>query len=90
MATGKLYNYDGQFLASVDYKCYDERPHNWWGELTLTEFMRLKDGDGYIIILEDGRRGNCFLKKKVNKAVHGLSPLFCYVFKGNGELKQPA
>jgi len=87
MATGKLYNYDGQFLAEIDYKFYDESPQGWWGELTLTEYRRLRDGDGYIIVFGDRRQGNCFLKKKVNKAVHGLSPLFCYTFKGSGELK---
>jgi hypothetical protein len=86
MATGKLYDYDGQFLAEVDYKCFDES-QNWWGEFILTEFRRLKDGDGYIIVMEDGRRGRCFLKKKVNRAVYGLSPLYCYTFRGNGELK---
>lgn len=86
MGTGKLYDYDGQFLAEVDYKFFDES-QNWWGEFILTEFRRLKDGDGYIIVMEDGRRGRCFLRRKVNRAVYGLSPLYCYTFKGNGELK---
>ena len=32
MAIGKLYNsYDGQFLAEVEYRLYDESPENWWG-----------------------------------------------------------
>ena len=87
MGIGKLYSCDGQFLASVDYQCYDKSTQNWWGELTLNEYQRLRDGDGYVIALEDGRRGKCFLKKKVNRAVYGLSPLFCYTFRGNGELK---
>jgi hypothetical protein len=87
MATGKLHStYDEQFLAEVDYKLLDESPQYWWGELTLTEFQRLSDGDGYIIELADGRRGKCFLKKKVNRAVHGLLPLFCYHFRGEGSL----
>ncbi len=86
MATGKLYDYDGQFLAEIDYKCFDES-QNWWGEFILTEFRRLKDGDSYIIVMEDGRKGRCFLKKKVNRAVYGLTPLYCYTFRGNGELK---
>jgi hypothetical protein len=85
MATGKIYDYDGQFLAEVDYRCFDES-QSWWGELTLTEFKRLRDGDSYIIVLEDGRKGKCFLRKKVNRAVYGLSPLYCYTFRGNGEL----
>ncbi|HEX79219.1 MAG TPA: hypothetical protein G4O19_03575 [Dehalococcoidia bacterium] len=85
MATGKLYDCDGRFLAKVDYRCFNES-QNWWGELTLEEFKRIKDGDGYIIVMEDGRKGRCFLRKKVNRAVYGLSPLYCYTFKGNGEL----
>lgn len=87
MAIGKLSNYDGEFLANVDYKLFDGSLHNWWGEFTLTEFRRLGDGDGYIIEFEDGRSGKCFLRKKVNRAVYGLLPLFCYHFKGNGQLE---
>ena len=88
MAIGKLYNsYDGKFVAEVEYRFFDESPGNWWGELTLTEYQRLKDGDGFVIESVDGRRGRCFLKKKVNKAVQGLLPLYCYHFKGNGPLE---
>ena len=90
MADGKLYSYDGQFVSGVNYRCFDQSQHNWWGELTLTEYKKIKDGDGYSIVFDDGRHGRCFLKKKVNKAVIGLTPLFCYVFRGNGELKTPA
>jgi hypothetical protein len=87
MGLGKLYNCDGQFLAGVDYKFYGESAQSWWGEFTLTEYQRLRDGDGYVIELEDGRKGKCFLKKKVNRAVYGLSPLFCYTFRGNERLE---
>ena len=88
MAIGKLYNvHDEQLLAEVDYKCYNESEVGWWGELTLTEFQRLKDGDGYIIEMIDGRHGTCTLKKKVNRAVQGLLPLYCYNFRGNGLLE---
>jgi hypothetical protein len=88
MAIGRLYNSsDGQFLAEIDYQCYDDGPQSWWGEFTLTEYRRLSDGDSYTIELEDGRRGRCFLKKKVNRAVYGLSPLFCYRFTGGGILE---
>jgi hypothetical protein len=87
MGLGKLYSCDGQFLASVDYKFYSESAQSWWGEFTLTEYRRLSDGDGYVIEFEDGRKGKCFLKKKVNRAVYGLSPLFCYTFRGNGTLE---
>ena len=87
MAIGKLKNYDGEFLSNVDYKLFGGPEYDWWGEFTLTEFRRLEDGDGYIIEFEDGRRGKCFLRKKVNRAVYGLLPLFCYHFKGNGKLE---
>ena len=88
MAIGRLYScYDKRLLAEVDYQCYDESRQNWWGELTLTEFQRLRDGDGYIIELEDRRKGSCSLRKNVNKAVLGLAPLFCYQFRGNGLLE---
>lgn len=87
MAIGKLSNYDEEFIANVDYRLHNGSVYNWWGEFTLTEYQRLEDGDGYIIELEDGRRGKCFLRKKVNRAVYGLLPLFCYHFKGNGSLE---
>ena len=88
MAIGKLYSvYDRQLLAEVDYNCYDGSRESWWGELTLIEFQQLQDGDGYLIEMVDGRQGSCTLKKKVNRAVHGLRPLFCYNFRGNGLLE---
>ena len=88
MAAGKLYSvYDSDLLAEVDYQCFDESRQNWWGELTLTKFQRLRDGDTYLIELEDRRRGICSLKKNVNRAVQGLLPLFCYHFRGIGLLE---
>ena len=88
MAIGKLYNvYDNQLLAEVDYNCYNQSRESWWGELTLNEFQRLQNGDGYLIKLEDGRQGSCTLTKKVNRAVHGLLPLYCYHFRGSGLLE---
>ena len=89
MTQGKLYNsYNNEMVDSVDYRMYDETPHDWWGELTLSDYKRVSDGDGYVIELADGRKGRCFLTKKVNKAVSGLLPLYCYRFRGNGELKK--
>jgi|TARA_B100000315_G_scaffold259638_1_gene316454 hypothetical protein len=88
MTIGKLYgSHDGKFLAEIKYRFFDESTDDWWGELTLTEYQRLNDGDGFMIELANGRRGKCFLKKKVNKAVQGFLPLYCYHFKGNGPLK---
>ena len=87
MTIGKLYSYDDEFTIEVDYILHERSEQGWWGELTLTEYRRLSDGDGYLIILNDGRKGRCFLKKRINKAVHGLLPLYCYHFRGNGPLE---
>ena len=88
MTNGKLYRaYTGELLMAVDYRLFDETPNCWWGELTLSEFRRLDDGDGYLIELADGRRGRCFLTRNVNKAVSGFLPLYCYRFRGSGELQ---
>ncbi len=88
MSTGKLYRaYTGEVLMEVDYRLFDETSNNWWGELTLTDFRRIEDGDGYLLELADGRKGRCFLTRKVNKAVSGFLPLYCYRFRGSGDLK---
>lgn len=88
MATGHLYNSnDGNLIVEVNYRLISDNENGWWGELTLADFKRIKEGDSYLILLEDGRKGRCFLKKKVNRAVQGLSPLYCYIFTGNGYLK---
>ena len=87
MASGKLYKaYTGEFIVTVDYRLMNEEARAWWGELTLGDFKRLDDGDGYLLELADGRKGRCFLTKMVNKAVSGFLPLACYRFRGNGEL----
>ncbi len=89
MATGHLYNaVDGNMITQVNYRLIVDNDERWWGELVLSDYKRLKDGDSYLILLEDGRKGRCFLRKKINRAVQGLSPLYCYIFTGNGELKE--
>ena len=88
MSKGKLYNLsDNQFLTDVNYKFHDESATNWWGELTLTDYLRISDNDGYIIELDDTRRGNCRLRKRVNRAVSGVPPRYVYQFNGTGALK---
>jgi len=89
VANGKLFRaYTGELIMTVDYRLMDQTDHNWWGELTLSDFRRIEDGDGYLIELADGRKGRCFLTRMVNKAVSGFLPLYCYRFRGSGELKQ--
>jgi hypothetical protein len=87
MALGKLHNGNNdELLVGVDYRLFDETNDNWWGELTLTDYKLLADGNGYILELKDGRKGRCALTRKVNKAVSGMLPLHCFRFRGSGEL----
>jgi hypothetical protein len=87
---GRLYNFGSEeALVSVDYRFYDESPLHWWGELVPKEYRRLGDGDGYIIELEDGRRGRCSLRKRVNRAVSSTPPLYYYYFRGMGYFEIP-
>jgi hypothetical protein len=88
VATGKLYHASGnQFIANVTYQFQHESPTQWWGELTLIEYKRLNDGSGYILELEDRRKGRCALKKRVNRAVTSLPPRYIYHFTGSGLFK---
>jgi len=88
MALGKLYDaHNAEPLVGVDYRLFDETDNNWWGELTLTDYKRLADGNGYILELVDGRKGRCALTRKVNKAISGLLPLHCFRFRGNGNFQ---
>jgi len=87
VATGRLYqSRDEKLIAGVNYQFQHESEHRWWGELTLVDYVRIKDGSGYILELEDGRRGKCNLKKRVNRAVTSLPPRYVYHFSGSGKL----
>ena len=83
MSTGKLYKPENKFIAEVEFKLFIETDDNWTGEFVLMEYKRLQDGDGYIIELEDGRRGRCSLRRRTNRAVSSVPPLFHYHFKGH-------
>ncbi len=88
MTLGKLYSRNSsEMVVGIDYRLFDETQNNWWGELTLTEYKRLVDGNGYVLELADGRKGHCSLTRKVNKAVSGLLPLHCFRFRGSGNLQ---
>ena len=89
MSIGKLYkSNDEQFVIEVDYQLQNESPTNWWGELVFIDYARISDGSGYIIELEDKRKGNCHLKKRVNRAVSGVPPRYVYHFAGTGPLEK--
>ncbi len=86
MAIGKLLqSADEKFISMVNYQFQHDEDNRWWGELTLVDYVRLKDGSGYILELEDGRRSRCSLKKRVNRAVTSLPPRYVYHFSGSGE-----
>ena len=86
MATGRLYqSSEENFIAEVNYQFQHESEHRWWGELILMDYVRIKDGSGYLLELEDGRRSKCALKKRVNRAVTSLPPRYVYHFSGSGK-----
>jgi hypothetical protein len=88
VSIGKLYrSSDEEFIAAVNYQFQHESPQRWWGELTLVDYVRIKDGSGYLLELDDGRRGRCALKKRVNRAVTSLPPRYVYHFSGNTEFE---
>ena len=88
---GKLYEDSGeQFVVDIKYQVSEElasEPVRWWGEFSLTEYIKVADDDRYIIELEDGRKGKCFVKKRVNRAVSGVPPRYIYHFKGLDSLE---
>ncbi len=88
MSIGGLYRIsDNKLVSKVNYKLHDEAATNWWGELTLIDYMRLNEREEYIIKLEDKRKGKCRLKKRVNRAVSGIPPRYIYHFDGTSPLK---
>ena len=88
MALGKLYASNSeQYVADVNYQLQVDSPQNWWGELTLTEYKRFGDSGHYIIELEDNRKGKCYLRKKVNRAVSGVPTRYVYHFTGSTPLE---
>ncbi len=89
MSIGKLYKLsDGEFIGCVNYRLFQhEEVTNWWGELTLVDYVRLDDGDGFIIEFEDKRRNQCRLTKRVNRAVSGIPPRWIYHITGTSPLK---
>ena len=88
MPTGKLYySIDEKFIANVNYNFQHEEEYRWWGELTLIEYKQIKDGGGYIIELEDGRKSRCALKKRGNRTVTSLPPRYVFHFSGSGKFE---
>ena len=84
MGLGKLYMFDdNQFVADINYQLFnDSAATNWWGELSLIDYVRINEGDRFIIELEDKRKSKCHLKKRVNRAVSGIPPRYVYHVTG--------
>ena len=88
MSRGRLYGYDeGQFATDVNYRLHGQSATNWWGELTPIDYRPISDGGGYTIELEDNRKSQCYLRKRINGAVSGMPPRFIYHFVGAGPLE---
>jgi len=89
VSIGKLYRFsDGQIVGYVNYKVFHHSAAtNWWGELTLMDYIRLDEGDMFVIELEDKRKSQCHLKKRVNMAVSGTPPRFVYHVTGTSPLE---
>ena len=86
--TGKLYRQiDNVFISHVHYKFHNGTPTNWWGELIMTDHVKIGDELACILELEDKRRGNCRIKKRVNRAVTGVPPRYVYHFTGTSLLE---
>jgi hypothetical protein len=87
---GKLhFPRDEQEPVAIKYRFYIETPSGWRGEFTLREHRRFAEGEGYVIELEDGRRGNCYVKKMVNRVMPAVPPIYSYYFRGIGRLEGP-
>ena len=86
---GKLYRLsDNQFVAHINYHLFHhDAATNWWGELTLLDYVRLNEGDIFIIEFEDKRKSQCHLKKRVNRAVSGLPPRWIYHITGTSSIQ---
>jgi hypothetical protein len=86
--TGKLYNsLNNEFIANISYNFQEQEEYTWWGELTTIEYKQIKDGSCYLIVLEDGKKSRCSLKKRINRAVTSLPPHYVFHFSGSGKFE---
>ena len=89
MAKGKLYKLtDNQFISEVSYRFNNDSKLSWWGELMITgNTSSIRESDGCILELEDKRKGKCYIKKMVNRAVSAVPSRFVYRFTGTSALE---
>ena len=84
---GKIFR-DGKEepFAEVNYQLFVE-DNRWYGELILTRKDIIRDGEVFLLEIEDGRHGKCALRKKVNKAVMGMPVRYFFALNGIGVLE---
>ena len=89
MGTGILYRLnDNQFMTDINYQLYQGRESTEWSaELALPSSLKINDNEIFVIKLEDGRKGLCKLRKKVNRAVSGIPPCFIYHATNFGQIE---
>jgi hypothetical protein len=89
VCVGKLHFAGGkQEAVFIKYRFYVESPAGWRGEFTPQDHRRFIDGEGYIIELEDGRRGECYIRKMVNRVMPTVPPIYAYYFRGSGRFSE--
>lgn len=88
---GKLYRIGSEQLVSdVDYRLYQDsalEPARWWGEFYLDRSIKIGEEDGYIMELEDGCKGWCYVKKLVNRVLPGIPARYVYRVNGASPLE---
>ena len=90
ICTGKIHFLgEKQEPVEIKYRFYTESKAGWRGEFTPQDHRRFIDGDGYIIELDDGRRGDCYIRKIVNRVMPTVPPIYAYYFRGSGRLAKP-
>ena len=89
--TGRLYRLGSeQLIDDVRYQLHEDRveePSRWWGEFMLVSVMNINESDRYIVEVEDGRRGGCYVRKLVNRVARGVPPRYLYHFTGTTPLE---
>jgi len=90
VCVGKIhFRGDKQKAVRVKYRFYVESPAGWRGEFTPQAHRHFVEGEGYIIELEDGRKGECYIRKMVNRVIPTVPPVYSYYFRGVGRLEKP-
>jgi hypothetical protein len=90
VCAGKIhFSKDKQEAVEVKYRFYSETSVGWRGEFTPKEHRNFIEGEGYVIELDDGRRGRCAIRRMVNRVMPSVPPVYSYYFRGMGHLEKP-